>query len=64
MSGNWSVWWRTSHVKRKYRAVEYCVETGHAKNIQLLLNTNGTAYDDHVAKLFKSLNTSSQLLNR
>lgn len=39
--------------KENIELLEYCVETGHAKNIQLLLNTNGTVYDDHVAKLFK-----------
>lgn len=33
--------------------MRYCVQTGHAKHISLLINTNTTVYTDEIVSLFK-----------
>lgn len=33
--------------------LEHCVKTGHSKHIKVLINTNGTVYDDRLVALFE-----------
>lgn len=39
--------------KENLELLQYCVDQGFAKNINVLLNTNGTVYSDEIVALFK-----------